>query len=173
MGAVNKVFLVGTGSVLLLIGLFIFFFNNSSVSTNTVGSLPTSTIVPNQQDTKASFAIFTNNTFRIFTDPKYHNQSNDVYMEEANIVTVKKKGITWNDFFKTLPMKLTKDCLTTGTGQVFCTNDSQALKFYINGEMDTLALDKEIKEKDKLLVTYGNKSYEEIEKELQQIPTID
>src|SRR3990172_6251669 len=57
-------------------------------------------------DKKAAFAIFTNGTFRIFTDPRYHNLSSDVYIESTNpnIVLIQREGITWNDFFKTLPM---------------------------------------------------------------------
>lgn len=85
----------------------------------------------------------------------------------------KKKGVTWDDFFKSLPMKLTKDCLTTGTGQLFCTNDSQVLNFYVNGGSDPNALEKEIMQGDKLLVTYGNKSEGEINEEIKQIPEVN
>lgn len=108
---------------------------------------------------KASFAIFTNGTFRIFTAAMYHNRSGDVFIEASNpnIILVKKAGVTWDDFFKTLPMKLTKDCLTTGTGQNFCTNSNQTLKFYINGKQDPDALNRTIKAGDQLLVSYGAK----------------
>ena len=112
------------------------------------------------QETKeiqATFTIFTNGTQRIFTDPKYHLLSPDVYLQadSPNTVHVKKRGVTWNDFFKTLPMKLSHDCLTTGTGQVFCTNASQRLVFSINGVVEQYVLDKSIKDGDELLVTYG------------------
>ncbi|OGH02929.1 MAG: hypothetical protein A2798_00680 [Candidatus Levybacteria bacterium RIFCSPHIGHO2_01_FULL_37_17] len=126
-----------------------------------------------KQNIKASFAIFTNNTKRVFTDPKYHNQSKDAYMEEANIVIVKKTGTVWDNFFKTLPMKLTKDCLTTGTGQIFCGDGSGKLRFFINGIEDRDALEKEIKNGDKLLVSYGSKTEDEIKSELEQVPTVD
>ena len=54
---------------------------------------------------KASFAIFTNGTFRLFTAAMYHNLSEDVFIQadNPNIVHVKKTGITWDVFFKTLP----------------------------------------------------------------------
>jgi hypothetical protein len=51
-------------------------------------------------------------------------------------------------------MKLTKDCLTTGTGQVFCTGESGTLKFFINGAGDPNALEKEINEGDLLKVIF-------------------
>lgn len=117
---------------------------------------------PKNIERKASFAIFTNGTFRIFTDPRYHNKSEDVYMEASspNIVIVKKEGIAWNDFFKTLPMSLTKDCLMTGTGQTFCTGETGFLAFYINGEKVDNALDREISDGDKLLVSFGSQNEE-------------
>src|SRR3989338_991461 len=123
-------------------------------------------------DTKASFAIFTNGTLRIFTDSRYHNLSPDVYIESPNpnIVHVKKAGITCDDFFKTLPMKLEDDCLTTGTGQTFCTNETRALKFYINGQLDAATLNRVINSGDKLLVSYGPLNDPAIEYQLEQIP---
>src|SRR3989338_322848 len=123
-------------------------------------------------DTRASFTIFTNGTLRIFTDSRYHNLSSDVYIESPNstVVHVKKVEITWDGFFKTLPMKLTSDCLTTGTGQVFCTNETSALKFYINGQLDTAALSRVINSGDKLLVSYGPPDDSAIPNQLQQVP---
>lgn len=117
------------------------------------------TISPLQKETQyfAYFAIFTNGTFRLFNDEKYHNKSQDIFIEKNNVnkIIIKKSGTTWEDFFETLPMSLNKDCLTTGTGQVFCTNEVNTLKFYINGKRDNNALQKPIQENDALLVTYG------------------
>ena len=124
------------------------------------------TVTPVNVDFTAGFAIFTNGTFRVFTASMYHNLSKDVFIQtdDPNIVRVKKSGVTWDDFFKTLPFKLTKDCLTTGTKQTFCTNDNGKLRFYLNGKEDTSALDKQIARGDKLLVSYGNESEEQIQK---------
>jgi hypothetical protein len=105
----------------------------------------------------ARFEITTNSTKRVFTDAKYHNQSLDVYIQppDPSVVYVEMEGITWNDFFQTLPFSLTAECLVTGTKQTFCTNDSGTLRFYLN-EVETLdALTKEIKANDFLKVEYG------------------
>lgn len=125
-----------------------------------------------KEKVNASFAIFTNGALRDFTNPRYHNQSKDVFIQSdnPNIIYVKKKGITWNDFFKTLPMQLSKDCLITGTGQKFCTNEDGSLKFYLNGQRDDNVLSKEIKNGDQALITYGNESEEEIKEQFQKIP---
>ncbi len=125
-------------------------------------------------DFSASFAIFTNGTFRIFTAPMYHNLSPDVFIESStpNTVRVKKSGTTWSNFFATLPFSLNSQCLVTGTKQTFCTNESGSLKFYINGIRDDSALTKEIGDGDKLLVTYGSESDEMIQLQRDRVPEI-
>jgi len=111
-----------------------------------------------QADFTASFEIITNGTKRTFAQAMYHNQSEDVFIEGSNpnAVRVKKEGVTWDDFFKTLPMELTKECLTTGTGQTFCTNINQTLRFVLNGIEKPDALNLEIKPNGSLQIIYGN-----------------
>lgn len=105
---------------------------------------------------KASFTIITVNITRSFSAEKYHNQSSDVYIEnpDPTIVNVKKIGITWDDFFKTLPMKLTKDCLTTGDGETFCNGTNGTLKFYLNDVETPDFLDRKIKDRDRGLIKF-------------------
>lgn len=104
----------------------------------------------------ASFIIMTDKITRSFKAEKYHNQSPDVYIEASDPakVHVTKNGITWDDFFKTLPMKLTEDCLTTGDGETICDGKNGSLKFYLN-DIETLnLLDREIKEADRALIKF-------------------
>ena len=104
----------------------------------------------------ATFEITTNGTKRNFNNAMYFNLSNDVYINslEPNKVHVKKPGTTWTEFFNTLPFKITKECLTTGTGQTFCTSDTQTLKFILNGVETPNVLDFEIGEGDKLEIIF-------------------
>lgn len=162
---------------MVIAGFFVFYFSKPETGPK-ISATPTLQQEEDPEtkfaDIKAAFAIFTNGTFRIFTDAKYHNLSRDVYIEppNVNIVNVKKQGITWDDFFRTLPMKLTKDCLTTGTGQTFCTGSSGKLKFYLNGTKDPNALGKIINHVDQLLVSFGSENDEQIDRQLRQIPEI-
>jgi len=128
--------------------------------------------IPQIVNRQASFAIFTNGTFRVFTATMYHNLSPDVFIEGSNpnVIQIKKDGLTWNDFFSTLPFKLTHECLTTGTGQTFCTGSNGTLKFYINGEKAVNVLDQQINNGDKLLVTFGNETELEIKEQYDRIP---
>lgn len=143
--------------------------NNQSQNTQSIQSENRQTNV----DFQASFAVFTNGTFRVFTNNMYHNRSADVFItsKNPNIVNVKKTQITWGDFFNSLPMQLTNGCLTTGTGQKFCNSDTQSLKFYINGEKVENFVEVEIEAKDKALIFYGAKTETPTQKQFNQIPT--
>lgn len=158
------------------IGYLIFNPNPTPVKElNFAKPTPTPNIVKMEMEEEtiaASFGIFTNGTFRTFTLAMYHNQDDEVYIEpqNPNVVIVKNQTRTWDYFFKTLPFLLTKECLTTGTGQSFCSDEVSTLKFYINGVEDPNALDRAIKHKDKLLIVYGNGS---IDNYVKQIPTIE
>ena len=105
---------------------------------------------------KATFTIMTGNITRNFLAEKYHNLSPDVYItaDEPTIIHVKKTEITWDDFFKTLPMKLTKECLITGDGETFCDRKDGTLKFYLNDIESSDFLNKEIKDGDKALIRF-------------------
>jgi hypothetical protein len=109
-----------------------------------------------ETDFDARFEIYTKGTKRIFEDSKYHNQSVNVYLEatDPSIVNVKSPGVSWDDFFKTLPFSLDKECLVTGTGQKFCSGESGRLQFVLNGFEDPNILDKEIHENDFLEIKF-------------------
>ena len=108
---------------------------------------------------EASFEIYTNGTKRIFTASMYHNLSERVYITADNpsMVFVRASGVTWGEFFETLPMELTSKCLITGTGQRFCDGEGGSLEFYINGELVGDFLEREIKDKDEALITFTSK----------------
>ena len=168
----NILFVVIIG--ILATGIFVLF--NQLKPKQSVSIQPSVVISPANRvvDYKAAFAIFTNGTFRVFTAAMYHDQSEDVFIQadNPNIIQVKKSNITWDDFFRTLPFKLTKDCLITGTGETFCSNNISRLGFYLNRKEDPNALDKVISKGDRLLVTYGNENEQQIQNQLQKIPVI-
>jgi len=151
--------------LVLIFGTSFYFYNNAPQ-----GKVAQE-IQEEEVNYRASFIIFTNGAVRDFSEPKYHNQSEDVYITSENPteVIVKRKGAKWQDFFKTLPspMKVSKDCLTTGNGQVFCTNENNSLKFFLNGERDDDLLSKEIKNGDKALISYGSESEEQVQMQLK------
>ena len=106
----------------------------------------------------ARFEIVTSGTKRIFTDARYHNQSTDVYITatDPSQIMVNKPDVTWQQFFDTLPapMKVGASCLHTGTGQEFCTNETQTLRFILNGQDQPDVLTIPIAPNDNLLISF-------------------
>ncbi len=129
-----------------------------NVQAPTPNGISVSTVTPTQEEFTASFEIYTQGTKRIFTAAMYHNKSPNAYIEnpDPSVVHVTKPGITWVDFFETLPFTLTKECLVTGTGQTFCNSATEKLHFFLNGTESSDALDLRIQPGDALRVTYGN-----------------
>ncbi len=127
--------------------------------------------VPKNVNYEAKFAIYTNGTKRIFTASMYHNLSKDVYIEasDPSVVHVKKEGIMWMDFFLTLPFKLDKNCLTTGTKETFCTTPNATLKFYLNGVKNDNLLLTPIKHGDVALTSYGSENEAQIKSQLNSL----
>ncbi len=136
--------------------------NNKSLTTPTQIPLPFN----------AFFAIYTNNTFRIFDNERYHNLNKNVYIQSAqnpNRITVTTPNVTWGDFFNSLPMQVSKDCLTTGTGQNFCTSANASLRFFINEQEDSDALSKIINSGDRLLITYGGTNAAQLQTQFDKL----
>lgn len=119
----------------------------------------------------ATFAIYTNNTFRTFTASMYHNKSDEAYITATNpnTVIVENPEYTWQDFFDTLPFTITPECLTTGTGQTFCTTETESLSYYLNGINTPDALSKHIQPKDQLLVSFSSQNNQQIQAELEEL----
>jgi hypothetical protein len=150
---VKKIILLIIPLALLIVGIIIAkgFSQSDNLFVGTNSPTPTLPV-----EFTAKFEIYTLGTKRIFTDKKYHNLSEDVFitLPDPSLVYVKKDNLSWKDFFATLPMELTQDCITTGTKQNFCTNDKNKLRFLINKYEEPYALIKEIKPNDFLLVIY-------------------
>lgn len=103
----------------------------------------------------AKFTIYTLGTKRDFSNPMYQNLSSSAYIASGtgeDIIAL--RGTTWGDFFDTLPFSIDKECLVTGTGQKFCTNNLRSLNFYINGEIDSNLLSKNIEDRDELVIKF-------------------
>jgi hypothetical protein len=173
--------LIGVVSLVVIsIIFYLIYISTQQKPANTPPSNVTQEITPLPSPTpdkaiqKATFLIFTNNTRRIFTDPRYHHKSESVYItkEQPTQVTVTKEGITWNDLFKTLPMSVTNECLITGTQQTFCSNATHTLKFYINGEKVENGLDTDIHEGDTLLISYGPTEDPQIQQQLKELSSL-
>lgn len=154
-------------------GLYLGFSPKSAEQTSQSSKTVVPAVTPTPVDEHAAFAIFTNGIRRDFRDKKYHERNRDVLIRNDNPETVHKhkSGITWGNFFDSLPkpMKVAKDCLTTGTGQEFCNTEKAKLKFYLNGKFVDDILSMEIKDGDRLLISFGVENETEVRKQFLEV----
>jgi hypothetical protein len=103
--------------------------------------------------------------------PAYQIKSSWIHFEGNDGTTIHKHatGVTLGYLFESLGLGLDDQCYEFQDGRSFCTNEDYSLKFFINGEQVNDIRDYEINEDDKILVSYGVETQEEIEKELLEL----
>jgi hypothetical protein len=106
-----------------------------------------------------------------FSAPAYQIKSAWIHFEGNDGSTIHKHatGVTLGYLFETLALGLDDQCYEFQDGRSFCTNEDYSLKFFINGEQVDSVLDYEIVEDDKILISYGAETPEEIESQLLEL----
>ncbi|MCH7940456.1 MAG: protein-disulfide isomerase [Thaumarchaeota archaeon] len=109
-----------------------------------------------------------------FSSPAYQIKSSWIHFEGADGNTIHRhsSGVTMGYLFETLGLTLTDECyvFTSQQGERdFCTDDKFSLKFYINHQQVDSILDYIGQENDRILISYGNETPEEIEEQLQEL----
>ena len=114
---------------------------------------------------------------RIFGDyfdyaaPAYQIKSSWIHFEGRDGTTVHKHatGVTLGYLFETLSLGVDDQCFVFQDGRSFCTNDDYTLHFFINGEEVDDIRDYEIMEDDRILISYGAETPEELEQQLMDL----
>ncbi len=106
-----------------------------------------------------------------FSGTAFQIKSPWIHFEGNDGTTMHKHatGVTVGYLFDTLPVSVDDDCFEFGDGRSFCTNEDYSLKFFINGESVTGISDYSISEDDRILVSYGSETPEEIESQLLEL----
>jgi len=106
-----------------------------------------------------------------FSGTAFQIKSPWIHFEGGEGTTMHKHatGVTVGYLFDTLPVNVDDDCFEFGDGRSFCTNEDYSLKFFINGESVTGISDYSISEDDKILVSYGSETPDEIESQLLEL----
>ena len=106
-----------------------------------------------------------------FSAPAYQIKSSWIHFEGNDGTTVHKHatGVKLGYLFDTLSLGLDDQCFEFQDGRSFCTNDDYSLKFFINGQQVNDVRDYEIQEDDKILISYGAETQEEIDAQLAEL----
>ena len=106
-----------------------------------------------------------------FSSSAFQLKSPWTHFEGGDGSTIHKHatGVTIGDLFDSLPVGFNEECFEFQNGRSFCTNDEYELVFYINGEKMTDIRDHEIEEDDRILISYGTETQEELESQLLEL----
>jgi len=108
-----------------------------------------------------------------FSSPAYQIKSSWIHFEGADGNTIHRhsSGVKMGYLFGTLGLGLTDECFVFKDGRDFCTNELYSLKFYNNHDQvdGNEFLGYIGQEGDRILISYGNETPEEIEEQLREV----
>ena len=106
-----------------------------------------------------------------FSAPAYQIKSSWIHFEGRDGGTIHKHatGVTVGYLFETLALGLDDQCFVFQDGRSFCTNEDYSLNFFVNDKQTADIRDLEITEDDRILITYGAETPEEIESQLLEL----
>jgi len=106
-----------------------------------------------------------------FSTSSYQIKSSWIHFEggNGNIIHRHASGVTMGYLFETLGLTLTDECYIFKDEREFCANDDYSLKFYINNQQVDSILDYIGQGNDRILISYGNETPEEIEEQLREL----
>jgi len=106
-----------------------------------------------------------------FSSPAFQIKSSWIHFEGADGNTIHRHstGVTLGYLFETLSITVNDECFIFPDGRQFCNNDDYSIKFFINHEQVPSIIDYVGKETDRILISYGNESPEEIDRQLLEL----
>lgn len=106
-----------------------------------------------------------------FSAPAYQIKSPWIHFEGRDGSTIHKHatGVTLGYLFDSLKLDVNDQCFVFQDGRSFCTNEDYSLVFYINGKQVPDIRDYEIQEDDKVLISYGAETPEELQTQLLEL----
>lgn len=137
----------------------------------------------------ANFAVYINGQHQLFQGPQYYQEvsicskSNNItipqqraHMHENinNLVHIHDHAVTWGQFFENLGWYIGPDFIETDSGTMYTNNGSNVLHIIINGQDYTgltPVTNMVIKDRSKLLVSFGNIDNNTLNSEYKAIPS--
>ncbi len=106
-----------------------------------------------------------------FSSPAFQIKSSWIHFEGQDGDTIHRHstGVTLGYLFESLGITVNDECFVFPDGRQFCNNDDYSIKFFINQEQVTSIIDYVGKETDRVLISYGNESPEEIDRQLLEL----
>jgi hypothetical protein len=149
----------GAGCMTVLVMAFVI----SSLTHTDSHTHPIGTSYGDTVHVHADFLMYINNERIRFTDQKYqstpeHAHHASLHFHDGNDEVIHRHadGVTLADFFQSIGMTITNECLTLDTGSTYCTNERETLLLMVNGEPMRDIERYIIGEEDQILLYYGD-----------------
>ena len=106
-----------------------------------------------------------------FSVPTYQIKSSWIHFEESDGTTVHRhsSGVELGYLFDTINIGIDNKCYIFPDGRQFCTNEDYSLKYYINHQRVNDVYDYVFEDGDRILITYGSETPEQIEIQLREL----
>ena len=106
-----------------------------------------------------------------FSSPSYQIKSSWIHFEDSDGTTIHRHstGVTLGYLFANIGIDIDSECYKFPDGRSFCTNEDYSLKYYINHQIVKDINDHVLEEGDRILITYGNETPEQIEEQLMEL----
>jgi hypothetical protein len=147
------------------------------------------TYKPDQVHYHANFAVYINGQREQFKDPSYYQevaicssttgitapqQRAHMHDQISDTVHVHDHAVTWGQFFENLGWYIGPDFLVTKDGTKYVADDSDQLHIIIDGQDYTgltSITNLVIKDRSRLLVSFGNADDATLQKQFQSVPS--
>jgi hypothetical protein len=119
----------------------------------------------------SAFRLFIHNQTTDFSQPKYQVKSQLVHFENGDGDTIHTHAtrVHIGYLLKSLGITFTSECLTMDNGEKYCNDGTNTLKFYVNGVRNSMYDKYEMKDNDKILLSYGSQTQEQIDAQLKAV----
>jgi len=106
-----------------------------------------------------------------FSVPTYQIKSSWIHFEESDGTTIHRhaSGVMLGYLFETMNIGIDSKCYVFPDGRQFCTNEDYSLKYYLNHQLVNDINDHVIQDGDRILITFGNETPEQIEEQLAEL----
>ena len=106
-----------------------------------------------------------------FGSPAYQIKNSWIHFEDSDGTTIHRhsSGVTLGYLFANLNIVIDSECYKFPDGRQFCTNEDYSLKYYINHQIVKDISDYVLEDSDRILITYGGETPEQIEEQLREL----
>ena len=154
--------------IAIIVGYSVYVFINTDA--NAPGAPPNAGRLGDEHEHASLLVRIFGDKFN-FAVPSYQIKSPWIHFEDSDGTTIHRhaSGVTLGYLFANINIGIDNECYIFPDGRQFCTNEDYSLKYYINHKNVKDINDYVLKEGDRILLTYGSETPEQIEEQLMEL----